>query len=236
MIQGTKTWVTNAPIADFVTVGARTAEARGMDGISLFLVDARNPGFTVGQPIEKLGVRSSLTSEVQLTDCFVSDDALLGEQGVAGQQLGQILSHIRVMTAALALGLSRRAQDDALAYSLERHAFGRPIADFQAIQIKIANMATGIYASELLTYDVARRIDLGEDVRNRAAMAKVFCTESCASVVDETTRIFGSYGFAMEYAAQRYFRDARFLLSGGGTTELLQGLIAKGIRRSTRRE
>lgn len=234
VIRGGKTWITNAPVADFVTVGARTTEGRGMEGLSLFLVDAKNPGFQVGKPIEKLGVRSSLTSEVTFDGCRVGADALLGEVGAAGAQLRELLAQIRVMTAALGLGLARRALDDSRGYAAERHAFGKPIEAFQAIQIKLADMAAGIYASDLMVRDCAARIDLGENVTHEAAIAKLLVTEHCAEVVDEATRIFGSYGFAMEYAAQRYFRDARFLLSGGGTSELLRGLIAKGMKRESR--
>lgn len=229
VINGGKTWITNAPVADFITVGARTEPGHGMQGLSLLLVDSSNDGFSVGKPIEKLGVRSSLTSEVSFDDCFVSDDALLGEPGQAGAQLRTLLAQIRVMTAALGLGLARRALDDSLQYAAERRAFGKPIQAFQAIQIKLAEMATGNYAGDLMTRDAARAIDEGEDAAQIAAMAKLAVTEHCATVVDETTRIYGSYGFAMEYPAQRYFRDARFLLSGGGTSELLRGLIAKGL-------
>jgi alkylation response protein AidB-like acyl-CoA dehydrogenase len=229
-INGGKTWITSAPVADFITVGARSEPGEGMRGISLFLVDAGNPGFSVGKPIEKLGVRSSLTSEVHFDGCVVEESALLGGAGTAADQLGSLLAQIRAMTSALALGLARRALDDSLQYAADRQAFGRPISHFQAIQQKLADMATGIYASRLMTYDVARRIDLGEDVRDSAAMAKLFATETCATVVDETTRIFGSYGFASEYPAQRHFRDARFLLYGGGTSELLRGLIAKRLK------
>lgn len=235
VIEGGKTWITNAPVADFITVGARTSEGRGMEGLSLFLVDAANPGFQVGKPIEKLGVRSSLTSEVTLTSCRVEGTALLGEPGAAGAQLRELLAQIRVMTAALGLGLARRALDDSLQYASERHAFGKPIEAFQAIQIKLADMAAGVYASELMVRDCATKIDRGADVSQDAAIAKLLVTEHAADVVDETTRIFGSYGFAMEYAAQRYFRDARFLLSGGGTSELLRGLIAKGMKRDRAR-
>lgn len=235
VIEGSKTWITNAPVADFVTVGARTSEGRGMEGLSLFLVDARNPGFHVGKPIEKLGVRSSLTSEVTFESCRVGETALLGESGAAGAQLRDLLAQIRVMTAALGLGLARRSLDDSRQYAAERNAFGKPIEAFQAIQIKLADMAAGIYASELMVRDCATKIDRGVAVSQEAAITKLLVTEHCAEVVDETTRIFGSYGFAMEYAAQRYFRDARFLLSGGGTSELLRGLIAKGMNRDRRR-
>jgi len=229
VINGTKTWITNAPVASFLTVGAKTSDDPGIKNIALFLVDTDNPGFSVGKPIEKLGVRSSLTSEVSLDECFVSDDALLGEEGDGARNLGGVLSEIRVMTAALAVGLSRRALEDAVAYSKERQAFGRSIGKFQSIEHKLAEMETSLHASSLMTDDAAARIDEGEPSPHHSAMTKLFATEACARIVDETTRIFGSYGFAMEYPAQRYFRDARFLLYGGGTSELLRGIIGRGI-------
>jgi len=229
MINGAKTWITNAPVASFLTVGAKTSDEAGIRNIALFLVDVDNPGFSVGKPIEKLGVRSSLTSEVSFDDCFVADDALLGEEGDGVRNIGGVLSEIRVMTAALAVGLSRRALEDAVAYSKERQAFGRTIGKFQSIEHKLAEMETSLYASSLMTDDAAARIDRGESSPHHSAMAKLYATEACARIVDETTRIFGSYGFAMEYAAQRYFRDARFLLYGGGTSELLRGIIGRGV-------
>ncbi len=229
MINGTKTWITNAPVASFLTVGAKTSDEPGIRNIALFLVDADNPGFFVGKPIEKLGVRSSLTSEVSFDDCFVPGDALLGKEGDGVRNLGDVLSEIRVMTAALAVGLSRRALEDAVAYSRERHAFGRSIGKFQSIEHKLAEMETSLYASRLMTEDAAERIDKDEASPHHSAMAKLYATEACARIVDETTRIFGSYGFAMEYPVQRYFRDARFLLYGGGTSELLRGMIGRGI-------
>ena len=229
MIKGTKTWITNAPVASFLTVGAKTSDEPGIKDIALFLVDANNPGFSVGKPIEKLGVRSSLTSEVSFDDCLVEGDSLLGEVGDGARNVGGVLSEIRVMTAALAIGLSRRALEDAVAYSKDRQAFGRSIGKFQSIEHKLAEMETSLYASSLMTRDAAARIDKGEPSPVHSAMAKLYATEACVTIVDETTRIFGSYGFAMEYAAQRYFRDARFLLYGGGTSELLRGIIGRDV-------
>lgn len=227
-LTGGKTWITSAPVADFLTVGAKTTDEPGIKDIALFLLDARTPGFAVGRPIEKLGTRSSLTSEVHI-DCEVPADALLGGEGQGVRNVGGTLSEIRVMTAALATGLARRALGDAAAYAGDRRAFGRSIGEFQLIAAKLAQMATELHAARLVTADVAARIDGSEDVTTTAAMAKYFATEVCARVVDETTRIFGSYGFAMEYPAQRYFRDARFLLYGGGTSEILQGLIGRDV-------
>ncbi len=229
-ITGSKTWITSAPVADFLTVGARTTDEPGIKGIALFLLDAGTPGFTVGRPIEKLGTRSSLTSEVHI-DCEVPADALLGGEGRGVENVGGTLSEIRVMTAALAIGLGRRALEDSAGYARDRSAFGRPIGEFQLIAAKLADMATELHAARLLTADAAARLDAGEAVTTAGAMAKYFATEVCARIVDEATRIHGSYGFAMEYAAQRYFRDARFLLYGGGTSEILRGLIGRDVLR-----
>ena len=227
-LDGGKTWITSAPVADFLTVGAKTTDEPGIRSIALFLLDASTPGFSVGRPIEKLGTRSSLTSEVHI-DCDVPADALLGGEGQGVRNVGGTLSEIRVMTAALAIGLSHRALDDAAVYARERQAFGRPIGEFQLVSAKLADMATELHAARLMTADAADQIDRGADLTTAAAMAKYFATEVCARVVDEVTRIFGSYGFAMEYPAQRYFRDARFLLSGGGTSEILRGLIGRDV-------
>ncbi len=229
VITGAKTWITSAPVADFLTVGAKTSDEPGLANIALFLVDAKTPGFTVGRPIEKLGVRASLTSEVAFQDCRVGPDALLGGEGEGVRNVGGILSEIRVMTAALGVGLARRALEEAARYAADREAFGRPIGRFQAIEHKLAEMATDLYAARLVTEDAAARIDAGLPVTREAAMAKLFATEACVRITDECTRIFGSYGFAMEYPAQRYFRDARFLLYGGGTSELLRGLIGRDV-------
>ncbi|HXJ64755.1 MAG TPA: acyl-CoA dehydrogenase family protein [Actinomycetota bacterium] len=232
VLRGAKTWITNAPVADFLTVGAKTSDEPGLKNIALFLVDASNPGFVVGKPIEKLGVRSSLTSEVSLDDCAVPADALLGSEGEGVKNVGSLLSEIRAMTAALAVGLGRRALEDAARYANEREAFGRRIGEFQAIEHKLADMATDLEAARLFAAAAAARVDAGDRSVSFAAMAKLFATEACARIVDQATRIYGSYGFAMEYPAQRYFRDARFLLYGGGTSELLRGLIGRDLLKS----
>jgi len=227
-LTGSKTWITSAPVAAFLTVGAKTTDEPGIRDIALFLLDAGTPGFQVGRPIEKLGTRSSLTSEVHL-DCEVPEDALLGGEGQGVRNVGGTLSEIRVMTAALATGLARRALRDSAEYARERRAFGRPIGEFQLVSAKLADMATELHVARLAMEDAASRIDAGEDVTTVAAMAKYFATEVCSRVVDGATRIFGSYGFAMEYPAQRHFRDARFLLYGGGTSEILMGLIGRDV-------
>jgi len=228
-LRGSKTWITNAPVADFLTVGAKTSDEPGLGNIALFLLDAGTPGFEVGKPIEKLGTRSSLTSEVHI-DCALPADALLGNEGEGVKNVGGLLSEIRVMTAALALGLSRRALDDSARYAAERRAFGKPIGEHQLITAKLGQMATDLQAARVMTYDAAAGIDArAENLATPAAMVKLFATEVCARIVDEATRIFGSYGFASEYPVQRYFRDARFLLSGGGTSEILLNLVGRDV-------
>ena len=226
-ISGRKMWITSATVADFFTVAAKTDPEAGFKGIDLFLVEKDNPGLQVGKQIEKLGVKASETSEVVLDNVEVPHENLLGEQGTGFKNLGQILGEIRCMTGALAVGLARAALEASVEYSNERIQFGKPISAFQSIAHKIADMATEVEASRDLVYHAAWQIAQGEKDLKRASMAKLFATEVANRVADQATRIFGSYGFAMEYDAQRYFRDARFLLYGGGTSEVLRSVIAK---------
>jgi alkylation response protein AidB-like acyl-CoA dehydrogenase len=230
VLRGTKTWVTSAPVADFLTVAAKTSPERGMKHIALFLVDRHAaPGVTLGKKIEKMGVRASDTGEIVLEDVPVPLDHCLGGETGGIEKVGGILSEIRVMTAALSVGLARAAYEAALKYSRERVAFGKPIGEHQAIAFKLADMLTGIHAATLMTYQAAWALDQGLPVTREAAMAKLFASEAANRVADEASRIFASYGFAMEYPVQRHFRDARFLLLGGGTSEILRVIIAKDL-------
>ncbi len=231
-LKGTKMWITNATVADFFTVAAKTDPGAGFKGVDLFLVERETPGLSVGRKIRKLGTRGSETSEVILDDVWVPHDHLLGGQEGTGMNLLRgILNEIRVMTGALSVGLARAALDAALRYAQEREAFGRPIVKFQAIQHKLADMATRLEAARTLVYRASWLIDRGTPDTKLSAMAKLFASEMANDVADETTRIFGAYGFAMEYEAQRYFRDARFLLYGGGTSEILKNIIARELTR-----
>ena len=227
IITGQKMWITSATMADFFTVAAKTDPEAGFKGIDFFLVEKGMPGVRVGRKINKLGVRASETSELILDAVQVPTGNLLGKQGTGFKNLGEILCQIRVMTGALALGLGQAALDSAIKYSNEREQFGRPIADFQAISHKIAEMGTRLEAADALVYRAARDIDAGRRDVKLASMAKLFATEAANFIADECTRIYGSYGFAMEYDAQRYYRDARFLLYGGGTSEILRTNIAR---------
>jgi len=226
-ITGRKMWITSATVADFFTVAAKTDPEAGFKGIDMFLVEKYMPGVEVGRKIDKLGVRASETSELILDDVRVPPENLLGEEGTGFKNLGAILSQIRTMTGALGLGLGQAALDASIRYANERVQFKRPIGAFQAIAHKVAEMGSRLEAARMLVYRTAWEIDQGKNDTKLSSMAKLFATEVANFITDECTRIFGSYGFAMEYDAQRYYRDARFLLYGGGTSEILRTVIAR---------
>jgi len=230
VLRGTKTWVTNAPVADVLTVAAKTSAERGLKNIALFLVDRRSMrGVTLGKPIDKMAVRASVTGEILLEDVEVPDTNILGGETGGADKIGSILAEIRIMTAALSVGLARAAYEAALAYSRERIAFGKPIGEHQAIGFKLADMLAAIHAAALMTYQAAGRLDAGRPVGREAAMTKLVASETAVKITDEAARIFASYGLAMEYPVQRYFRDARFLLPGGGTSEILRLIIGREL-------
>jgi alkylation response protein AidB-like acyl-CoA dehydrogenase len=230
VLSGTKTWVTNAPVADVLTVAAKTSGERGMKNIALFLVDrATMRGVSLGKKIEKMAVRASETGEIVLDGVEVPADYLLGGETGGVEKIGTILSEIRVMTAALSVGLARAAYDVALKYARERQAFGKPIVEHQAITFKLADMLTSLHVATVMTYQTAAALDAGRVVTREAAMAKYVASEMAVKVTDEAARIFASYGLATEYPVQRYFRDARFLLPGGGTSEILRVVIGRDL-------
>ena len=222
-LNGRKTWVTSAPVADFFTVLARTGEKE----LSFFLLERGAEGLVVGRDIEKLGVRASLTSEVAFEDTPAV--TILGEPGQGMACLREILAEIRLMTAALALGVARAAFEDARDYADERMQFGRLIRKFQAVQIHLAEMAVGLEASRQLTWWSAWRADRGVDNMNQAAMAKLFTSEAALNICERAARVMASYGYANDYPIQRYLRDVRFTLMGGGTSEILRINIARGL-------
>ena len=225
IITGPKTWITSAPIADFFTVFARTGERE----LSIFLVERGAAGVTVGRAIDKMGVRASLTSEVSFEDTPAT--CLLGQRGQGLESLREILVEIRLMTAALALGVGRAALEEAVAYAQQRVQFGKPIGRFQAVQLHLAEMRTALAAARSLTEQTAARHMAGQPSVDEAAMAKLFASESAHDVCDKAARIMASYGYAREYPVERYLRDVRFTLIGGGTSEILKINIAKGMLR-----
>jgi len=223
-LNGQKTWITCAPVADFFTVFARAGDDRRL---TIFLVEKDFPGLKVGRAIEKMGCRASPTSEVFFDNCQVPDDHRLGQVGEGESALRKVLSDVRILTGALALGVARAALDDAARYAADRKQFGKPINQFQAVQIHLAEMATDLEAATRMVHYAAWLRDSGEPHQSEAAMAKLFATERAVAICDKATRVLGSYGFAMEFPVQRYFRDIRFTLYGGGTSEILKLLIAR---------
>lgn len=230
VINGTKMWITNGPIADFATVLATTDLSLGAKGLNFFLVEKGTPGFSPGQVIDKLGCRGTVTGELVFDNVRVPGENLLGAEMNKGvEYLAEILDEVRVMTAAMAVGIAQAAYEEGLEYARKRVAFGKTIGNYQLIRAKFADMATEMEASRLLIYSAAWKIKEGLPSRLEAAMAKMFATETCLKVVDEVTRIWGANGFANEYNPQRHFRDARFLLYGGGTHEIIKDFLGRAL-------
>ncbi len=224
-ISGQKTWITSAPIADVFTVFARTGEKE----LSIFLVERGATGLVVGKAIEKMGVKASLTSELSFDQTPAT--AMLGPKGAGIPSLREVLAEIRLMTAALALGVARAAYEDAVAYSKERVQFGKPICKFQSIQNHIAEMGVQLEAARRFMQWAAWRSSQGLENSNEASMAKLFVTEAAVDICDRASRMMASYGYASEYSTERYLRDVRFTLVGGGTSEILRMNIARGLTR-----
>jgi len=227
VLNGRKTWITSAPVADFFTVFAKAGEEKKL---TIFLVERSFKGLTVGRAIHKMGVWALPTSEVSFDECFVPDGHRLSrEEGDGEGHLRKTLAEIRIITGAMGLGIAQAALDEAVRYSSERKQFGKPISSFQAIQLKLAEMATELEAATHLVRYAAWLRDANLPHHKQAAMAKLFATETAATICDKAARVLASYGFAMEYPVQRYLRDVRFLLIGGGTSEILKLIVAKEL-------
>ncbi len=227
LLAGQKTWVTSATVADFFTVFARAGEEKKL---TIFLVERDFKGVLVGREIHKMGVRALPTSEVAFDGCFIPDSHRLSrEEGDGEGHLKKILAEIRIITGAMALGVARAALDEAVRYASERKQFGKPIDRFQAIQLHLAEMATELEAATHLVSYAAWLCDAERPHHKQAAMAKLFATEAAAAICDKAARVLASYGYAMEYPVQRYLRDVRFTLIGGGTSEILKLIIAKEV-------
>jgi len=221
ILNGSKILITNAGEADFTLVFAKTG-----NGISSFVIPKETPGFTVMRVIPKLGFRGNSLSAIHLKDCRVSRKNLLGKEGEGLEQAKQLLNSGRLTIAAMAVGIAQAAYERALSYSKQRKAFGESISHFQLVQEKLADMVTGIHASRLLVYYAAGLKDKGEDIASEAAQAKLFASETSVRVCDEAIQIHGGYGYIDEYDVHRYWRDARMLTIGEGTSDMLRLLIA----------
>jgi len=234
VINGSKTWITNARHAGMIPLIVKTdpsADPRHR-GMSVILVDTDTPGFTVSKDIPKLGYKGTESCELLLEDVRVPVENLLG--GVEGRGMQQVLSGLetgRINIAARAVGLAQIAYERAFAYSKQREAFGQPISQFQAIQLKLADMATEIQAARLLTYWAAAKMDRGERADMESGMAKLFASEVGIKVTLEAMRIHGGYGYSKEFEVERYYRDAPLMAIGEGTNDILRTVIAKALLR-----
>jgi butyryl-CoA dehydrogenase len=230
LLDGQKTWVTSAPVADFFTVFARAGEEKKL---TIFLVERGFAGLKLGRAIDKMGVWALPTSELAFDACFVpASHRLSKEEGDGELHLRKLLAEIRIITGAMAVGQARAALEAAVHYAAERRQFGKSINRYQAIQMKLADMATELEAATQLVYRAAWLRDAGKPHHKEAAMAKLFASESAARIADQAARVFASYGYAMEYPVQRFLRDVRFTLIGGGTSEILKLIIAKEVSTS----
>ena len=232
VVNGTKTWITNARYADPLPVLVKTdpTASPAHRGMSILMIEAGTPGYEVGKDIEKLGYKGPESSEVLLQDCRVPVANLLG--GKEGKGLQQALSALefgRCNIAGRAVGIAQASLDLALAYANERHAFGRPIADFQAVQLKLADMATEVQAARLLTWWAASRLDSGRRADLETGMAKLYASEVCIKASLECMRIHGGYGYSKEYEVERLYRDAPLMAIGEGTNDILRTIIAKQL-------
>lgn len=232
VIDGAKTWITNARHADPLPVLVKTdpAAAPAHKGMSVLLVEQGTPGFTVTRDLPKLGYKGPESCEVLFEGARVPVANLLG--GVEGRGLQQVLSGLetgRINVAARSLGVAQAAYDEALKYARQREAFGQPIGAFQAVQIKLAEMATGIQAARLLVYWAAANADRGVRVDMQAGMAKLFASETAAAAALDAMRIHGGYGFSQEFVVERLYRDVPLLVIGEGTSDVMRTVIARSL-------
>ena len=232
VVDGAKMWITNARHADPLPVLVKTNPAAqpAHRGMSVLLIDASLPGFTVTKDLGKLGYKGTESCEVVLDGVRVPRDALLG--GVEGRGLQQVLSALeigRLNMAGRSVGVAQRAYDEALAYARQRTAFGQPIANFQAIQLKLADMATKLQAARLLTYWAASRADSGRRVDTEAGMAKTFASEVALQASIDSMQVHGGYGYSTEYEVERLYRDAILMAIGEGTNDMMRIVVARSL-------
>jgi alkylation response protein AidB-like acyl-CoA dehydrogenase len=230
-INGSKMFITNGSVADVYVVMAITEAAAGRSGVSAFIVERGSAGLSNGRKIEKLGLHSSDTAEVIFENVKVPSRNLIGEAGAGYRQTLRILEGGRIGIAGWAIGMARGAMEDAAAYAKERRQFGQPIADFQAIQWMLADMATRIEASWVLTCRAAALRDKGRPYGRAASMAKLYASETATWATIKAVQIHGGYGYVSEFPVERYMRDAKLAEIGEGTSEVQRMIIAKSLLR-----
>lgn len=229
VLNGAKTFATHGASGDIAVVFAVTDPGQGKRGISAFIIERGTQGFRPGKKEDKMGCRASDTAELIMEDCRIPVDNLLGKRGDGFVNALQILDGGRISIGALAVGMARGAYEASLAYSKERRQFNRPISSFQAIQWKLADMATEIAAARMLVYRAADMKDRGEDVNLAAAMAKLYSSEVVVRVANEAVQIHGGYGYTKDYPVEKFYRDAKICTIGEGTSEIQRLVIARRL-------
>ena len=231
VLNGTKRYITNAPVAGLFTVMARPEPGvKGSKGISAFLVEAGTPGLLVGKPDRKMGQRGALTADIVFEDCRVPASAIIG--GVPGRGFAtamKVLDRGRLHISAVCVGAASRLIDDALAFAVERRQFDRPIAEFQLVQAMLADSRTEFYAGQSMVRDAARRRDAGEMASLEASCCKLFCSEMVGRVADRAVQIHGGAGYMADYAVERLYRDVRLFRIYEGTSQIQQLVIARDM-------
>jgi len=229
VLSGSKTFTTNASVGGVAVVMARTSPGRDHRGISAFIVPLDWPGVAKGKEEDKLGMRISDTSSLLFDDCLLPAGALLGKEGEGFLQAMKVLDGGRISIAALGVGIAEGALQAALAYAKQREQFGRPIGQFQAIQVKLADMATAVAAARLLTESAADAKDAGEKVTLQSAQAKLFASETAVKVCEEAVQIHGGYGYIKDFPVEKYWRDSKLCTIGEGTSEIQRLVIAREL-------
>jgi alkylation response protein AidB-like acyl-CoA dehydrogenase len=228
-VNGSKNFITHAIACETLVAVAVTDKTKGNRGISAFVFDKSMDGFRSDKKENKLGMRASETASVVFEDCYVPDENLLGTEGEGFLQCMQVLDGGRISIAALAVGIAQGAYEAAVKYAKERQQFGRPIAEFQAIQFKLADMAMQTEAARLLTMQAAASKDAGRTTTQQSAMAKLFASEAAVKVAEESVQIHGGYGYTKDYPAEKYWRDSKLCTIGEGTSEIQRMVIAKQL-------
>lgn len=229
VINGTKNWITHGLSSDIAVVVARTGEPRARNNASAFIVERGTPGFSGGKKENKLGMRASETAEMIFDQCRIPVDNQLGATGDGFRQALAVLDGGRISIAALSLGISKGALEAAVQYAKERHQFDQPIANFQGISFKLADMATEIAAAELLTYQAADLKNRHLPVTRAAAMAKYYASEVSVKVATEAVQIFGGYGYTKDFPVEKFYRDSKLCTIGEGTSEIQKIVIAREV-------
>ncbi|HRF15636.1 MAG TPA: acyl-CoA dehydrogenase family protein [Bacteroidia bacterium] len=229
IINGAKNWITHGKSGDVAVVLARTGELLDSNGITAFVVERGTPGFKAGKKENKLGMRCSETAEMIFEDCRVPASNILGKVGDGFKQAMKILDGGRISIAALSLGIAKGAFDASVKYAKERQQFGQPIANFQAIGFKLADMATKIEASELLILHAADLKNRGEKVTRQSAYAKYYASEVAVYVSTEAVQIFGGYGYTKDFPVEKFYRDSKLCTIGEGTSEIQKLVIAREL-------